>query len=57
MQALFTKNKTYAKKNDPTDKMMLHAYKLVFSHPISNKEIKLETEMPERFSRFMDLQK
>lgn len=50
-------DKTYGKKNDPTDKMMLHAHKLVFTHPISNKEIKLETEMPERFSRFMDLQK
>ena len=42
-------DKTYGKKNDPVDKMMLHAYKLVFTHPRTRKEIKLETEIPERF--------
>ena len=41
---------TYGKKNDPADKMMLHAYKLIFTHPRTKKEIKLETGIPERFT-------
>ena len=41
---------TYGKKNDPYP-MMLHAYKLVFTHPENKKEIYLETKMPERFSK------
>lgn len=45
-------DKTYGKKNDKED-MMLHAYKLIFKHPRSNKEIKLENKMPERFERFL----
>lgn len=43
-------DKTYGKKNDPADKMMLHAYKLVFIHPRTKKEIRLETGIPERFN-------
>jgi len=42
-------DKTYGKKNDECDSMMLHAYKLDFTHPTTNKKIKLETNMPERF--------
>ena len=42
-------DKTYGKKNDPISEMMLHAYKLVFTHPGNKKEIFLETKMPERF--------
>ena len=33
--------------NNPS--MMLHSYKLVFIHPKTKKEIKLEIKMPERF--------
>ncbi|MBI3591259.1 MAG: RluA family pseudouridine synthase [Candidatus Melainabacteria bacterium] len=46
-------DKTYGKKNDTVEKMMLHAYKLIFIHPKTKKEIKLETEMPERFTQFL----
>ena len=44
---------TYGKKNDPVDKMMLHAYKLIFIHPRTKKEIKLEIGLPERFENFL----
>ena len=44
-------DETYGKKNDTEKAMMLHAYKLVFTHPKSKKEIKLETEIPERFKK------
>ena len=47
-------DETYGKRNDLHNKMMLHAYKLVFNHPRSRKEIKLETKMPTRFSLFLD---
>lgn len=43
---------TYGKKNDPIKQMMLHAYKLGFIHPKTGKEIKLETKIPERFTKF-----
>ena len=46
-------DKTYGKKNDSVNQMMLHAYKLVFTHPKTKKEIKLETDMPERFTNFL----
>lgn len=45
-------DKTYGKKSDPYNQMMLHAYKLVFIHPKTGKEIKLETKLPERFNIF-----
>lgn len=46
-------DKTYGKRIDITDKMMLHAYKLIFIHPYTKKEIKLETKMPERFNNYI----
>ena len=46
-------DKTYGKKNDNENKMMLHAYKLVLTHPKNKKEIKLETKMPARFIKFV----
>ncbi len=46
-------DKTYGKKNDKCNKMMLHAYKLIFIHPKTKKEIKLETKLPERFNQFI----
>lgn len=33
--------------------MMLHSYKLTFTHPIRKKEVCLETKTPERFLKFM----
>ena len=44
---------TYGKKNDPVNQMMLHAYKLVFTHPKTKKEVKLEIKIPERFAQFL----
>lgn len=45
-------DKTYGKKNDKED-MMLHAYKLVFKHPKTKKEIELKIDIPERFLDFL----
>lgn len=42
-------DRTYGKKNDPIEQMMLHAYKLVFIHPKSKKEICFKIDIPERF--------
>ena len=47
---------TYGKKNDVTKQMMLHSYRLIFTHPRTKKEIKLETKMPERFTNFLQNQ-
>lgn len=46
-------DKTYGKKNDSVNQMLLHAYKLVFTHPRTKKEIKLETKFPRRFEEFL----
>ena len=43
---------TYGKRND-SNKMMLHACRLVFKHPFKKTEIKLETKVPERFQEFL----
>ena len=40
-------DKIYGKKEE--SEMMLHAYKLIFIHPRTKKEIKLEIGLPERF--------
>lgn len=45
-------DKTYGKKLDK-ETMMLHAYRLIFIHPKTKKEIKLETETPVRFTSFL----
>ncbi|MBI2995105.1 MAG: RluA family pseudouridine synthase [Candidatus Melainabacteria bacterium] len=50
-------DKIYGKKNDPANLMMLHAYKLVFLHPRTKKEIKLELTIPVRFIEFLLNQK
>lgn len=42
-------DKTYGKRNDLIESMMLHAYKLIFIHPRTRKKICLETKIPERF--------
>ena len=46
-------DKTYGKKNDICNQMMLHSYKLIFTHPKTRKEIKLEVDMPGRFEEFL----
>lgn len=43
---------TYGKKDDK-NLMMLHSFRLVFKHPTTNEEIKLETPMPKRFDKFV----
>lgn len=53
-------DKTYGKKFEVRSSkfklppMMLHAYKLIFTHPRTKKEICLEIKTPERFSRFLN---
>lgn len=42
-------DKTYGKKNDSYHQMMLHSYKLIFTHPVTKKKITLQTKVPERF--------
>jgi 23S rRNA pseudouridine1911/1915/1917 synthase len=42
-------DKTYGKKKE-TSPMMLHSYKIKFSHPITNEKIELETDIPKRFN-------
>ena len=46
---------TYGRK-DSALPMMLHAYKLIFTHPRTKKEIKLEINVPERFTNFLQNQ-
>ena len=48
-------DKTYGKKNDNSNQMMLHAYKLTFTHPRTLKEIKLQCEIPMRFKTFFNI--
>lgn len=47
-------DKTYGKKDDKVGEMMLHSYKLIFKHPVTNKEITLETKLPKRFVKFLE---
>ena len=35
------------------EKQMLHAYKLEFMHPVSNKSMLFEDSIPIRFEKFM----
>ena len=47
-------DKTYGKRNDPIESMMLHAYKVIFIHPRTKKRICLETKTPKRFLEVLD---
>lgn len=44
----------YSKKNDEIEYMLLHAYKLIFTHPKTKKEVHLETDIPKRFKAFLE---
>ena len=46
-------DKVYGKKNDTHAQMMLHSYKLIFTHPVTKKKITLETKIPERFNNLL----
>lgn len=47
-------DRIYGTKNDPCELMMLHAYKLIFIHPKTGKQIALETEIPDRMVGFLN---
>ncbi len=42
-------DKKYSSKTNPIRRMGLHAYKLEFNHPVTNKEIIVETKIPKVF--------
>lgn len=44
----------YRDDNSPLNRLALHAFRLCFRHPVSGKEIKLETPFPEEFSKLFD---
>ncbi|MBP2025212.1 RluA family pseudouridine synthase [Peptoniphilus stercorisuis] len=45
---------TYGHKNKyKIDKQMLHAYKLIFNHPITNEKIEITDDYPIRFEKFL----
>jgi 23S rRNA pseudouridine1911/1915/1917 synthase len=39
----------YGAETDPTGRMMLHARRLFFIHPVTGEEMRFETRIPERF--------
>lgn len=45
-------DKKYGSKADPLKRLGLHAYKLEFKHPFSDKIMSFETDIPESFSSF-----
>lgn len=48
-------DKTYGKKTDKTSEMMLHASRIIFKHPRTEKEIKLESKIPDRFKTLLTI--
>lgn len=48
-------DKKYNAKKNPIRRMTLHAYKLVFTHPITNKIIELETKIPKQFEMLINM--
>ena len=43
-------DKKYGAKTDPLKRLALHAYKLEFKHPFSNKIMHFETQLPKSFN-------
>jgi len=41
----------YRDDNSPIDRLALHAYRLCFHHPVTGKDVELETEIPEEFMK------
>ncbi len=39
-------DKKYGRKSDPSEKMYLHAWRITFPHPITGKEVRIETDFP-----------
>ena len=48
-------DKKYNAKKNPIRRMTLHAYKLVFVHPVTNKLIELETKIPKQFEMLINM--
>jgi len=44
-------DETYGSKNDRFQRQMLHAYKLVFNHPITNRKMEVCAPIPEDFKK------
>lgn len=43
----------YGEKTDLISRQALHAYKICFIHPITNKQIQFETNMPEDMNKLL----
>ena len=48
-------DKKYNSKKNPIRRMTLHAYKLEFIHPKTNKKISLETKIPKQFEMLINM--
>ena len=44
----------YRDDNSPLNRLALHAFRLCFYHPVTGKEVKLETPFPEEFVKLFD---
>ena len=43
----------YGSTSDPIKRVALHAYKLSFTHPITNEELSFETPIPTNFMQLL----
>lgn len=50
-----TGDKKYGAQSNPINRLALHAFKLRFIHPVSNKEMDFETPIPKRFMQLVKL--
>jgi len=46
-------DETYGKKSKLVDRQMLHAYRLIFNHPITGEKMEVIGELPEDFKMTM----
>ena len=44
----------YRDDNSPLKRLALHAFKLCFHHPVTEKDIKLETPFPQEFTALFE---
>jgi 23S rRNA-/tRNA-specific pseudouridylate synthase len=42
-------DKKYGAKTNPINRLGLHAYKIIFNHPITHQEIIIEDKLPKEF--------
>lgn len=47
-------DKKYGSKQNPYRRVMLHAYKIIFNHPVNNKTIIIETNVPSNFTKMVE---